>query len=204
MLNSCGAPAPSHTAWLRHELAVTGPAADVASLRDAAAGAGAIPWHYPDTALEEEDRVHALLRPPDGSPGLSLQGARALARMLRGAAETRHGRVLEAVARGDRSCPFDLHALLPVPDALLRLGPDDPAGLAWLRVRWGTVRALRHVRVRGAGRYGRAGRSARVCWEFWAGIGAGIGDGTPWAAIEVLRARWPRLLFALQPDGGGG
>lgn len=199
-MTSCDAAAPSHTGWRRHELAVTGPAADVTSLRNAAAGAGAIPWHYPDAHLEEEDRVHALLRPPDGSPELSLQGARALARMLRSAAEARHGRVVDAVAQGDRSCPLDLHALLPVPDALLRLGPDDPASLAWLRAHWGTVRALRHVRVRGDARYGRAGRSARLRWEFW----AGIEDGTPWAAIEALRARWPRLLFALRPDDGGG
>ena len=36
--------------------------------------------------------------PSDGAPGLSLQGARALARMLRGAAEVRPGGVVEAVA----------------------------------------------------------------------------------------------------------
>ena len=30
----------------------------------------------------------------------------------------------------DRSCPFDLHRLLPVPDAVLRLGPDNPASQA--------------------------------------------------------------------------
>jgi hypothetical protein len=52
-----------------------------------------------------------------------------------------------AAAGRDRSCPFDLHALLPVPDPLLRRGPDNPASLAWLRRHWGVVHALRHVRM---------------------------------------------------------
>ena len=193
-MNSGGAAAPRHTDWLRHDLVVTGPAADVASLRGAAAGAGAIPWHYPDVHLEEEDRVHALLRPPDGSSGLSLQGARALARMLRSAAEARHGRVVEAVTQGNRSCPFDLHALLPVPEALLRLGPDGPASLDWLRAHWGTVRALRQVHLRDDGPLERTRHAARLRWEFWAA------DWTPWAAFQALRANWPRLMFDVRPD----
>jgi hypothetical protein len=32
----------------------------------------------------------------------------------------------------DENCPLDLNALVPVPDKLLRLGPEDPAVLAWL------------------------------------------------------------------------
>ena len=181
-MNPSDTPAPRHVDWLRHDLVVTGPAGDVAALRDAAAGAGAIPWRYPDIHLEEEDRVHLLLRPPDGSPGLSLQGARALARMLRGAAEARHGRVVEAVARGNRSCPLDLHALLPVPDHILRLGPDDPASRTWLREHWGTVRALRHVRVRADAPDGRGGRWGRGGGGVWGG-----GRGGPPTGAGAVR-----------------
>lgn len=194
MPNACHPLAPPHTDWLRHDLAVTGPAGDVASFREAAAGAGAIPWHYPDATLEEEDRVHRLLQPPDGSMGLSLQGARALARMLRGAAEARHSRVVDAVARGERSCPFDLHVLLPVPDRILRLGPDDPVSLDWLWAHWGTGRALRQVRLRDDGLIGRTRHSGRLHGEFFAA------DWTPWAAFRALRSRWPELVIDVRPD----
>ena len=44
--------APPHTDWLRHDLLVTGPVADVTALRRATAGAGAIPWAY--TALVQD------------------------------------------------------------------------------------------------------------------------------------------------------
>ena len=179
-------------------MVVTGPADDVAALRHAVAGAGAIPWYYPDADLEEEDRLHALLHPPDGSPGLSLHGARALSRALRGAADAHHARVLAAVEAGSRACPFDLHALLPVPDRVLRLGPHDPPSLAWLRRRWGVVRALRHVRLRDGAPDRRLRRSARLHYEFWSA------DWTPWAAIEGLRQRWPAVVFDVRPDYGNG
>ena len=44
----------------------------------------------------------------------------------------------QAAARAgqDRSCPLDLHALLPVPDALLGCGPDNPEVLAWMLLAW--------------------------------------------------------------------
>ena len=187
-----------HTDWLRHELIVTGPAGDVAAVREAAAGAGAIPWHLPDADQEEEDRMHALLNPPDGSPGLSLQGARALARALRAAAAARHAQVLAACEAGSRACPFDLHALLPVPGHILRLGPLDPASTAWLRRHWGTVQPLRHVRLRADAPDGRLRRSARRHYEFWSA------DWTPWAAIRTLRQRWPDVVFDVRPDYGSG
>ncbi len=185
------------TDWLRHDLVVTGPAAEITTLREAAAGSGAIPWAYPDADLEEEDRIHALLNPPDGSPGLSLTGARALARALRAAAEIRQQRVIEAVGR-DRTCPLDLHALLPVPNRTLRLGPDDPASIVWLRKHWGTIRPLRHVRLRDDQPDRRLRRSARLLYEFWAA------DWTPWAAFQALRTRWPDIVFDIRPDYGDG
>ncbi len=69
--------------WLRHDLSISGPVPDVAALRQAAAGAGVIPWVYPDLDHWEEDQVHALVQPPDGSAGLSPAAARVLARQLR-------------------------------------------------------------------------------------------------------------------------
>ena len=188
---------PAHTDWLRHELIVTGPAGDVAALEAAAPGAGAIPWHHPDADREEEDRLHSLLSPPDGSPGLSLQGARALARALRAAVDAQQARVVAACEAGSRICPFDLHALLPVPDRLLRLGPLDPASIAWLRRHWGIVQALRHVRRRADAPDGRLRRSARLRYEFWSA------DWTPWAAVQALRKRWPDTVFDIRPDYGG-
>ena len=184
-----------HTDWLRHGLVITGPAEDVAALQGAAAGAGTIPWTYPDLDLQEEDRVMALVHPPDGSAGLSLAGARALARALREAVEAHQQRVVTAVGR-NRSCNFDLHALLPVPDHLLRRGPDDPVSLAWLRQHWGVVYALRHVRLMPGTGDRRLRRSARAAYEFWSA------DWTPWAAFQALRQRWRSLVFDLRPDYG--
>jgi len=186
-----------HTASLRHDLVVTGPPANVAALRAAAMGAGAIPWRYPDPDLAEEDRVLALVNPPDGSQGLRIAAARVLARQLRGAVETHHERVLTAVGIS-RACPFDLHALLPVPAEVLRLGPDDAASVAWLRTHWGTGQALRHVRLVADGEDGRLRRSARLDYVFWSA------DWTPWQAFSALRQRWPELAFNLRPDYADG
>lgn len=108
----------------------------------------------------------ALLHPPHGSAGLSLAGARALARMLRAATETHQQKVVDAAERSN-GCPFDLHALLRMPDAVLELSPDDPDAVTWLRSHWGVVQTLRHVRLRSERRDRRLRRSARLEYEFW-------------------------------------
>jgi len=185
-----------HTDWLRHGLIVTGPAEEVATFQTAASGTGSIPWVSPDLDLLEEDRVMALVHPPDGSAGLSLAGARALARQLRSAIDTNQQRVVAAVGRV-RDCPFDLHALRPVPDPILHLGPDDPASLAWLRTHWGVVQPLRNVRLKMGGQDRRLRRSARLDYEFWSA------DWTPWAAIQMARRRWTASVFDIRPDYGG-
>ncbi len=115
--------APAHTDWLYHNLTVTGPAAALGPFRDAAAGAGVIPWVL-DHDRMEEDFFWCLAAPPGHLRTLSLEGARMLAADLREAAARRHGLALAEVGRS-AACPFDLHALLPVPDAMLRLGPDQ-------------------------------------------------------------------------------
>jgi hypothetical protein len=95
-----------------------------------------------------------------------------------------------------RACPLDLHALVPVPDALLRLGPDDAAPLAWLWEHWGTTQALRHVAedtaVNQAGRDRRPG-DAVFALSFWSA------DWTPWRALARIAACWPALRFDTRP-----
>jgi hypothetical protein len=188
-----------NTDWLRHILTVTGPAEDVRALQAAAAGAGVIPWHYPDLDAIEEDHRLALLRPPDGSPGLRAEAAKVLASQLREAVENHQERVL-AAARASRICPFDLHALLPVPPGILRRGPADAASLAWLREHWGVIQPLRQVQSQRGKADGRLRRSARLDYVFWSA------DWTPWAAFRALRGAWPRLVFDVQPqyDDGRG
>jgi hypothetical protein len=82
---------------------------------------------------------------------------------------------------------------LPVPDAVLRPGPDDPASLAWLWEHWGTTQAPRHVAedtaVNQAGRERRLPRDAALAISFWSA------DWTPWRALARIAARWPALRF---------
>lgn len=181
----------AHTDWLHHRLAITGPESDVAALRAAVAGAGIIPWHL-DCDRMEEDFLHLLISPPAPQRrSLSVAGARILARQLREAVAYRHELAASHVGRS-HACPFDLHALLPVPDAILRLGPDDPAALAWLWRHWGTTHALRRVAedVRQPGAAGPA--VFRV--TFWSA------DWTPWRALRHLAAGWPTLRFDCRPS----
>ena len=84
-----------------------------------------------------------------------------------------------------------------MPDSILRLGPDDPASLAWLRTHWGVVQPLRNVRLKKEGQDRRLRRSARLDYEFWSA------DWTPWAAIQMARRRWPASVFDIRPDYGG-
>ena len=156
-----------------------------------------IPWSFVDRRREEEDRVHALLHPPDGSPGLSLMGARTLARLLRTECE-RHDEAAIVAAGQRRDCAFDLHALLPVPDHILQLGPDEPASTGWLRSHWSVVRSLRHVRDRTEKADGRLRRSARLQIRVLVGRLDALG-GIPGSA----RASGQRLSFELKPNYGG-
>jgi len=169
----------AHPDWLYHTLTVNGPAAALAAFREQAAGAGVVPWVY-DYDAKEEDRFYLLLAPPAHTRGISAHGARLLARQLREAvwAEHEHAASLVGVSR---ACPFDLHRLVPVPFAILRLGPDHPDALAWLWENWGTTWSLRHVcalPVPGAFRVG-----------FWSA------DWSPWPALRRIQAGWPTLRF---------
>ena len=179
-----------HTDWLAHRLTITGPAEAMAAFRDAAAGAGVVPWQL-DGARIEEDLFHRMATATPRT--LSLQAARMLAADLRAAMERRQALAVAQVGRS-RACPFDLHALVPVPDSVLRLGPDHPDALAWLWEHWGTTELLRHVTAAAPSSRGPdpAG-SAALRLRFWSA------DWTPWRALAAIAAAWPALGFDVQP-----
>lgn len=181
-----------HPDWLLHHLTVAGSNEALAAFRTAAAGAGVVPWQL-DVDRMQEDFFHHLA----GAGQLGLHGAEVLAGQLRTAVVLRHA---SAVARVGRSvaCPFDLHALVPVPEPVLRLGPDHPDALAWLWEHWGTTEALRHVTVMDGAdrRTQKAEGPAALKLRFWSA------DWTPWRALKKVRAAWPGLRFDLRPDYG--
>ena len=179
--------------WLHHRLTITGAAAEVGRFRQAAAGAGIIPWHL-DLERMEEGYFHLLVASEQRS--LSVAGARIFARQLRDSVGRRHDLAAARVGRS-QACPFDLHALLPIPTEILLLGPDEPRALAWLWEHWGTTEALRHVaeevdRVQ-VDAAGRGGPEAHLRLSFWSA------DWTPWRALKHLRSAWPTLRFEVRP-----
>jgi hypothetical protein len=156
----------AHPNWLYHRLSVVGPAADLTDFRAAAAHAPSQPGRVPDP----------------GRPDL-----RRVAR--------RHALAVGRIGHS-RACPFDLHALLPVPEPVLRLGPDDPAALDWLWANWGTTLPLRHVEAVATDATTRKQlQPGEQTWTvaFWSA------DWTPWRALTHVTARWPALRFAMRP-----
>ena len=91
-----------------------------------------------------------------------------------------------------------LHALVPVPPAILQRGADHPDALAWLWTRWGTTDALRRVTVEPnpALRTSLPAGTASLRISFWSA------DWTPWRALAVVKDRWPMLGFELRPTYG--
>jgi len=182
----------AHPDWLFHRLYVSGPRADLAGFRGAAAGAGTIPWQL-DLERMEEDFFHLLIAP---RRSLSLAGARILAGELRTAVAQRHALAMTQVGQS-QACPFDLHALVAVPAAMLQRGPDDPAALAWLWQHWGTTQALRHVSIdttaETAARRALAPGEEALVITFWSA------DWTPWQALTRIGADWSRLRFEMRP-----
>jgi hypothetical protein len=127
--------------WLRHTLTVIGPADRLAAFRHAAAGPGLVPM--PDRDSLQEDVTHALLAPAPALRGGSVAGARILAEQIGEQVEIYAARMAGRAA----SCPLDLHALVPVPQAVLCLPPADRRVSASLWRHWGTTWPLRHVAV---------------------------------------------------------
>jgi hypothetical protein len=185
--------------WLHNTLTVGGPAERVEAFRAAAAGSGVVPWALDLAALEEEFLL-PMAGPQDGVWAISLAGAKILARRLRDAVAANHRRALARMST-DRSCPFDLHQLLPVPASILALGPEEGASRDWLRAHWGVTRPLRHVEALPSTLDGRKKRMGQLRVGFWSA------DWSPWQAVARLRRTWPDLTFDLRPDyapGTGG
>ena len=178
--------------WLYHHLTVTGPAGPLAVFAEAARGSGTIPWQI-DAGRIEEDVFNLAVSQPPARRNLTVAGCRILARQFRERVELRQTQAA-ALVGCSRACPFDLQQLLPVPEAILALGPSHPAALAWLSAHWGTTDRLRQVaeRTPPPGRRLPQGHAAIGYGFFTAGE-------TPHAAIDRLALDRPDLRFTLQP-----
>lgn len=189
---SAAKPSPKELDWRYHHLMVSGPSEPFAAFADAARGAGVIPWQL-DYARLEEDIFHLAAAQPPARRRLSIAGCHLLARQFRSQVEARQGRAA-ALVGCSRACPFDLHALLPVPETVLQLGPAHPTAQAWLAAHWGTQDGLRHVVVRPDATAGRRlPRKHRVV-----GYGFFAFGTAPHAAVVALQDRWPALRLALR------
>lgn len=191
--STTGDVAVHHTEWLPFRLTVRGPAEDVAAFAAAAAGPGVPPWQV-DFAAMEEDVFHRLASLYPRTGRLSLEGCRVFAAQLRERTEDRHRQVLVA-AEESRARPLDLHALLPVPAAVLALGPDHPDARHWLRTHWGTEELRRVERLSGS-----AGRRPKGQAEV--GFGFFAADAGPASAVRRLARAWPGLQLDLRPAVG--
>jgi hypothetical protein len=179
--------------WLYHHLTISGPAAAVTTFAEAARGSGILPWQV-ESARIEEDIFNLAASQPAAIRSLSIEGCRILARQFRDRVEERAALAAARVGHS-RTCPFDLHSLLPVPAAILARGPTDPAALAWLTAHWGITDSPRQVAERpGATAGRRLPRGHQVV-----GYSFFTAQETPQAAIAELGRRWPALRFDLQP-----
>lgn len=178
---------------LYHHLTITGPAEPLAAFSEAARGAGVIPWQLDFARIEEDIFVRAVAQPAE-TRRLSVAGCRILARQFRERVEIRQAKATALVGQS-RACPFDLHQLLPIPAAVLALGPTDPAALAWLADHWGVSAGLRQVVLRDKPTTGRR----RPAGHGVIGYGFFTTGETPHAAITTLAARRPALRFRLLP-----
>ena len=179
--------------WLYHHLTISGPSETVAAFAAAARGSGVVPWRL-DLAAIEEDIFNLAVSQPVSQRNLTIAGCRILARQFRDRVAARQARAAARVGHS-RACPFDLQVLLPVPAAILQLGPTHPDALAWLAAHWGITDRLRQVIEHEKPTTGRRlPRNHAVI-----GYGFFTGGETPQAAVDQLSAGCPALRFVLQP-----
>jgi hypothetical protein len=179
--------------WLYHHLTISGPATVVAAFAAAARGAGVTPWQLNFGDIEEDVFIRAVSLPASRRT-LTVAGCRILAQQFRERVEARQA-LAAALVGHSQACPFDLHVLLPVPAAILQLGPTDPAALSWLRMHWGVTDRLRQVVEREKATTGRRLPKSHAVL----GYGFFTAGETPDAATARIATRWPDLHFVLQP-----
>jgi hypothetical protein len=179
--------------WLYHHLTIRGPADRVAAFAEAARGSGIVPWRV-DGARIEEDIFHLAASQPKEIRALTIEGCRILARQFRERVEARTARAAGLVGVS-RSCPFDLHVLLPVPAEILIYELTHPKAQAWLRDHWGLSDAPRQVVVRSQATAGKRLPAGHTVL----GYGFFTQGETPHAAVAKIAAAWPDLRFVLQP-----
>jgi hypothetical protein len=182
----------SEPAWRYHHLTITGPAAKVEDFAAAARGAGIIPWQF-DTATMEEDVFNLAASQPPHLRSLSIDGCRLMARQLRDRVEARAAKTVW-LSETSKACPFDLHTLLPVPGAILRLGPSAAEAVAWLEEHWGLSGRLHQVVARPDAKPGRRLRKDEACL----GFGFFAWAASPRTAVAQISTGWPDLRFVLQ------
>jgi hypothetical protein len=179
--------------WLYHHLTINGPAETLERFAAAACGSGITPWQLDYAAIEDDIFVRAVSQPASRRP-LTVEGCRILARQFRDQVEAHQARAMALVGHSV-ACAFDLHRLLPVPPAILLLGPDHPDALAWLAAHWGVTDRLRQVAARAKPTTGRRLPRGHAV----VGYGFFTPGETPRAAVDSLAAGWPGLRFVLVP-----
>jgi hypothetical protein len=114
-----------------------------------------------DATTLHPDAVRRILAHRIGMAGLSIDGfdrlsahalrvgfiPEAYGQRFREKVEARQARAAALLGRS-HACPFDLHTLLPVPAAILQLGPTHPDTRMWLAAHWGITDRLRQVVAR--------------------------------------------------------
>ena len=178
--------------WWFHHLTISGSTATVDTFATAARGSGITPWQLDSAAIEDDIFARAVSQPASRR-SLSVEGCRILARQFREKIEMYQARAAALVGQS-LACPFDLHALLPVPVAILLLGPTHPTAVSWLTAHWGITDRLRQVSLRDKATTGRRLPASHkvIGYSFFAH------QETPDAAIAELAAHWPTLRFVLQ------
>jgi hypothetical protein len=153
---------------------------------NAAAGPGFLDWEIDWYRTYEEARGSALLgRAP------SLGAASMVAHAITDRSWHRVGAARRAAELDPTRCPFDLNALIPVPEAVLRRGYRG-AGEAWLWRYWGIGSPLRQVTLE------ILQRPFQVRLPPLAAVYRFLSeDWAPAVAIGAIRAAWPDLSFAL-------
>jgi hypothetical protein len=193
LVQTAGAGEGASPGWRYHHLTVSGPAGPLADFAEAARGAGVTPWQLDLATLEEDIFLRAAAQPA-ATRNLTIAGCRILARQFRERVELRHAKAVAQIGTS-RACPFDLHALLPVPERILHLGPAHPEALTWLAAHWGVTDQPRQVAVRDKPATGRRLPAGHAV----VGYGFFAANETPHAAVDRLAASWPALRFVLQP-----